>query len=192
MTRESNESVLNGLAIYPSAPAATLTASKSADPPTKTTTIAGWAPLIRLVASRPSMIGISTSMITTSGRRSSDLATASAPLLADPITSTLWLELRARRMTFRIASESSTMRIRIVVRLSCGNLSLVFLSVRISRSYRTAHYVPVTTRCNSITPALQFDRKLRPNNNPRVRPNQVIPEDLYFRVLPRGIGYKTR
>jgi hypothetical protein len=46
------------VSLYPSAPAGALKAINSADPLTKPTTIAGRFAFIRLVASRPSMIGI--------------------------------------------------------------------------------------------------------------------------------------
>ena len=131
MTPLINVSALNGLAIYPSAPADSQAVCKLADPLTKTTTIEGWTRLIALVASSPPIIGMETSMITTSGRSSAANATASSPLWADPITSMPWLEERARHMKFKTASESSTISARILVLAGSCNVIPKYLSVRV-------------------------------------------------------------
>src|SRR2546430_8383537 len=63
-----------------------------------------------IFASSPSMPGIRTSMITTSGRRRSASATADSPSAASPITRMCGARERERRRPSRTTSWSSTIR----------------------------------------------------------------------------------
>src|SRR5919202_6764080 len=74
------------------------------------TDVPGSLSVSTLVASRPSIPGMRTSMMTTSGRRRSATATALAPSLASP-TTRMWGErLSERRRPSRTTSWSSAMR----------------------------------------------------------------------------------
>ena len=147
---------------------------------------------MRLVASRPSMIGISTSITTTSGSVSSTFSTASAPLQADPITSMPGLESRTRRMTLRIASESSTIRARNVVSLSWRKVVSRLQCDRIGSSYRTEYYEPVTINGGIVTPVLQIPSETWPKQKSpglvRLDPRIYVHEQRATLFLRRGMG----
>jgi hypothetical protein len=67
----------------------------------------------------PSISGISTSMVMTSGLSSAALATASRPLTAAPITVKRPSRWMCRMMALRMKLESSTTKTRIVAAAFC-------------------------------------------------------------------------
>src|SRR5262245_17465555 len=76
----------------------------------------GAAIMISLVASKPSMRGMWTSIVTTSGRSDWVSATASAPLTASPTTRISGSLRRISARSVRAVAESSTTRTRIMRR----------------------------------------------------------------------------
>jgi len=74
--------------------------------------MAGWAAVIRRVASNPSMPRMRTSIRITSGRRRSAMSTAPSPLEASPITAISRSRARISFTPSRIAAWSSTTRHR--------------------------------------------------------------------------------
>src|SRR5579862_5231228 len=88
------------------------------------TALSGTLSMRSFVASSPSMPGMRTSMITTSGRRRSASATALSPSPASPITRMWGARERERRRPSRTTSWSSTIR-QVISELATGRRSIV-------------------------------------------------------------------